>query len=301
MAPAAAPPYVGSMPIARRPRPMPDPDRRPHWLVALLLAALTLSAVALPALAVDPGPDAEGSPSASGSPSDPPSASPGTSTTPSAGPSTAPSDAPSASPSVSPSPSPAPSASATAAPSASLSPSVAPSPSATPAPTPLPVSAWPKTTWPTSATSLGTSVRFYGRGWGHGVGLSQYGARGRALSGQSAAQILATYFKGTTPALVSPQTPVRVLVLAGFNAGSSAPLVAHGRITDWTIDGTGKTFPKDGLLKAWRTTSTVDGVAKTTWRYRVYAADGTTLLHAATATGSLWLRGATTSSRLQLD
>ena len=33
---------------------------------------------------------------------------------------------------------------------------------------------------------LGTSTTFYGRGWGHGVGMSQYGARGRALAGQKA-------------------------------------------------------------------------------------------------------------------
>ncbi|HYN47252.1 MAG TPA: SH3 domain-containing protein, partial [Candidatus Nanopelagicales bacterium] len=31
-------------------------------------------------------------------------------------------------------------------------------------------------------TELGQSVTFYGRGWGHGVGLSQYGARGRAIA-----------------------------------------------------------------------------------------------------------------------
>ena len=29
---------------------------------------------------------------------------------------------------------------------------------------------------------------FYGRGWGHGVGMSQHGARGRALAGQTAAR-----------------------------------------------------------------------------------------------------------------
>src|SRR6476661_7781156 len=42
------------------------------------------------------------------------------------------------------------------------------------------------------------SVTFFGRGWGHGVGLSQYGARGRALAGQLAPAILAHYYAGTT-------------------------------------------------------------------------------------------------------
>ncbi|HQR68070.1 MAG TPA: hypothetical protein PLB02_11805, partial [Thermoanaerobaculia bacterium] len=35
---------------------------------------------------------------------------------------------------------------------------------------------------------------FYGRGWGHGVGLCQNGAFGMALAGKSAAEILARYY-----------------------------------------------------------------------------------------------------------
>ncbi len=35
-----------------------------------------------------------------------------------------------------------------------------------------------------------------GNGWGHGVGMSQWGARSRALQGQGAAQILAHYYSG---------------------------------------------------------------------------------------------------------
>ena len=38
------------------------------------------------------------------------------------------------------------------------------------------------------------SVFFEGRGWGHGVGLCQWGARGRALKGQGYKQILQTYY-----------------------------------------------------------------------------------------------------------
>ena len=36
-----------------------------------------------------------------------------------------------------------------------------------------------------------------GAGWGHGVGLCQWGAVGRARAGQSDDKILATYFPGT--------------------------------------------------------------------------------------------------------
>jgi stage II sporulation protein D len=42
-----------------------------------------------------------------------------------------------------------------------------------------------------------TEFIFYGGGWGHGVGLCQYGAAGRALRGQSYREILDHYFPGT--------------------------------------------------------------------------------------------------------
>ncbi|HET7828190.1 MAG TPA: SpoIID/LytB domain-containing protein [Candidatus Limnocylindrales bacterium] len=155
--------------------------------------------------------------------------------------------------------------------------------------------------WPTSATTLGTTVTFYGRGWGHGVGLNQYGAKGRALGGQTAEQILAAYYKGAKTTTVSPTRNVRVLVLAGYRAVKSAPLVIHGRATEWTIDGVAKRFPAGGVLKLYRTTATVDGVATTTWRLRVYAADGATLLHSAVVSGSVVVRPTSGSTRLQLD
>ena len=41
-------------------------------------------------------------------------------------------------------------------------------------------------------------VRFEGRGWGHGVGLSQFGAKGMADRGYTYPQILEHYYPGTT-------------------------------------------------------------------------------------------------------
>ena len=41
-------------------------------------------------------------------------------------------------------------------------------------------------------------VRFEGRGWGHGVGLSQFGAKGMADRGYAYPQILEHYYPGTT-------------------------------------------------------------------------------------------------------
>jgi stage II sporulation protein D len=41
-------------------------------------------------------------------------------------------------------------------------------------------------------------VTFRGQGNGHGVGMCQWGAIGRARSGQSFRQILGTYYPGTS-------------------------------------------------------------------------------------------------------
>jgi stage II sporulation protein D len=38
---------------------------------------------------------------------------------------------------------------------------------------------------------------FTGKGFGHGVGMSQWGAQGMALAGSSYQQILAHYYIGT--------------------------------------------------------------------------------------------------------
>jgi stage II sporulation protein D len=199
-------------------------------------------------------------------------------------------------------PSGAPSASATASPSGDPSAPPSPTPSASPSPSPSappPPSPSPTATWPTVVAAVPTSVRFYGRGYGHGVGLSQYGARGRALAGQSADQILATYFKGSTRSTVDPARNVRVLVLAGFAASSTSPLTIYGRSGGWTMDGVAATFPSDARLTAWRITATADGATVVSWRYRVTSAAGTSL-RSGCAGASLVVRPASSATRLQV-
>lgn len=49
-----------------------------------------------------------------------------------------------------------------------------------------------------------------GGGWGHGVGMSQYGAWGRAASGQTATEILDFYYPGTTIEPITSYDDVRV-------------------------------------------------------------------------------------------
>jgi SpoIID/LytB domain protein len=110
------------------------------------------------------------------------------------------------------------------------------------------------------------------------VGLSQYGARGRANAGQTAEQILAAYYKGSTLGTITPTRPVRVLVLTAYPGPPAAPLVITGRGGTWGISSApGKAFPPTATLKAWRETRTVDGAKSTIWRLRVFTASGTQL------------------------
>jgi stage II sporulation protein D len=69
-------------------------------------------------------------------------------------------------------------------------------------------------TSPAAPTSTQAAFLLDGRGWGHGVGLSQWGALGQAKAGRSYRQILAHYYRGTKlgPA---PVGSVRVLLADG--------------------------------------------------------------------------------------
>jgi SpoIID/LytB domain protein len=59
----------------------------------------------------------------------------------------------------------------------------------------------------------GSTVPLIGAGYGHGRGMSQYGARGAASSGLTAAQILDFYYPGTAAATL-PARNIRVLLSA---------------------------------------------------------------------------------------
>ena len=65
---------------------------------------------------------------------------------------------------------------------------------------------------PTAAAAIPPSFVISGSGWGHGVGLSQYGAKGQAEAGRSAAQILSHYYTGTTLAALPDAMDIRVQV-----------------------------------------------------------------------------------------
>jgi len=66
---------------------------------------------------------------------------------------------------------------------------------------------------------------FTGHGWGHGVGLSQYGAYGYAKHGYTYEQMIAHYYRGTDLSSAGSKT-IRVLLASGASSltiSSSAP------------------------------------------------------------------------------
>jgi len=85
------------------------------------------------------------------------------------------------------------------------------------------------------ATALAGAVFLVeGGGWGHGVGMAQWGAEGAAIHGWSYRRILGHYYPGTAIQIV-PARPVRVLLAEGRSSveiGSAAPylvVAANGR------------------------------------------------------------------------
>jgi stage II sporulation protein D len=83
------------------------------------------------------------------------------------------------------------------------------------------------------AAAQPVTFRFTGRGYGHGVGMSQYGAQGLAthVPGETAAKILAWYFRGTSITTLSSEPNIRVLLGSGqHQVAISAP--GGGTLTD---------------------------------------------------------------------
>ena len=65
--------------------------------------------------------------------------------------------------------------------------------------------------------AAGTLFVIDGRGWGHGVGMSQYGAQGFAQAGWGYERILKHFYRGTQVRAVAPR-PVRVLLAERVSA-----------------------------------------------------------------------------------
>ena len=83
-------------------------------------------------------------------------------------------------------------------------------------------------------------VHFYGRGWGHGTGMSQWGAHGMALLGATYTDILAHYYRNTSVGPYPYAGPIEV----GVGWGQSS-VSATGSFS--IVDGTGRTLVKNAL------------------------------------------------------
>ena len=72
---------------------------------------------------------------------------------------------------------------------------------------------------PAQAAPPSTFV-FSGSGFGHGVGMSQYGAYGQALEGATATHILQHYYTSTSVTPVNDDVDIRVSLLHAVPGGS---------------------------------------------------------------------------------
>lgn len=84
----------------------------------------------------------------------------------------------------------------------------------------------------------GDALVIDGIGWGHGVGMSQFGALGKALRGMRAADILASYYGGLRPVATAPgRLPATVRVLVAQDL-AAVPISGEGRFR--VLDGAGR-------------------------------------------------------------
>ncbi|HVM12451.1 MAG TPA: SpoIID/LytB domain-containing protein [Actinomycetota bacterium] len=92
----------------------------------------------------------------------------------------------------------------------------------------------------------GDDLVLRGRGWGHGVGMVQWGAKGKADRGLGYGDILAAYYGGLRPQRVETPETIRVLVADGLRRVTVVP---HGPAT---IAGLGRDVDPPWVLTARR-------------------------------------------------
>jgi stage II sporulation protein D len=77
------------------------------------------------------------------------------------------------------------------------------------------------------SASAASTLYVTGGGYGHGIGMSQYGAYGYALQGWTYQQILGHYYTGTAIGQTNPAQTVRVLLGSGSAAFAGATKVGN--------------------------------------------------------------------------
>jgi len=118
---------------------------------------------------------------------------------------------------------------------------------------------------PASAT---TTFTFYGQGYGHAVGMSQWGAYGMANAGKTYAEILSAYYPGTSTQTVTSPSTLRVGLTQSKTSiqlhAAFGPIVL--RLTNPSSGQRIATIPKD---RTWTVQFHSDG------KYWIHRTDGT--------------------------
>jgi SpoIID/LytB domain protein len=89
----------------------------------------------------------------------------------------------------------------------------------------------------------GGAVALAGRGWGHGVGLVQWGAEGKAARGLSYRRILAAYYGGLQPQPYAEPSEIRIGIAVGLQSvtvSGTGPVTVEGANAGpgpWRITG----------------------------------------------------------------
>jgi peptidoglycan hydrolase-like amidase len=129
------------------------------------------------------------------------------------------------------------------------------------------------------------SFAVQGHGWGHGHGMSQYGAQGAAKIGKTADQITATYYPGTGRA-VQANTSIRVKLSFDTRTTVREFIPSSGQVMkDLSTGATVSSLPTSALR--WRVKSDSSGL-----RVQYDTSSGTTTL-SRTYAGPLQVSGTT--------
>ena len=122
-----------------------------------------------------------------------------------------------------------------------------------------------------------------GSGWGHGFGMSQYGAYGAARSGRTWKQILAFYYPGTKVSTMPSGTVLKVWIsrdndgslrvrpAAGLNVrdanGGRYTLPAGGKYTSWRISRSGSGYRLSYRTSSGKYVTQRTGLSSSTWSF----------------------------------
>ena len=88
-----------------------------------------------------------------------------------------------------------------------------------------------------TVSHAGVQAIVTGRGWGHGVGMVQWGAYGKARLGWSAARILGYYYGGLQPEPFTEPGLIHVRVASGLTSVSATPSTGGASVNGHHVSG----------------------------------------------------------------